>query len=93
MNISINDFPTYSGNVFRWSGRTGVSDLASLGGDFQYGYVGYSGDFGFVIQSHRTLFKKLFLYVGSVYDDNVNFIGTRWESDDGISVVIREDET
>jgi hypothetical protein len=88
---SMNNLPTYSGNKFRWNGYVGMTNQALLGTELDYGYVGYFGDLGFAIESHLTGVKKLFLYTGSVHDDDMNFIGTRWETCDGISVVICEE--
>ncbi len=86
----MNNLPTYMGDKFRWNGYVGLTDPNLLGGELDWGYVGYAGDLGFVIESHLTGVKKLFLYTGSVHDEDMNFIGTRWETSDGVSVVVRE---
>ena len=82
--------PTYSGDKFRWNGYSGFTNPEILGEPLDWGYVGYTRHLGFVIESHITGAKKLFTYVDSVFDGADNFISSRWETSDGISVVYTE---
>lgn len=84
----MSNLPVYRGDMFDWHDGEGWTNTRKLGYSFEPGYVGYSDDLGFVVESHRTGVKKIFVYAGSVFDERGDFDGTKWESCDGIRITI-----
>ena len=79
----MSNLPIVKGDVFDWNGNDGWTNTRRIGYSFEPGYVGYTDDVGFVVESHRTGVKKLFLYDGSFHDEDGKFAGTKWSADGG----------
>lgn len=80
----MSNLPVVKGDVFDWRGLEGWAPIGRIGNSFEPVFVGYTDEVGFVIESHRTGVKKIFVYDGSFYDEDGNFAGTKWVSYDGI---------
>jgi hypothetical protein len=86
----MSNLPIVKGDVFDWRDGEGWTSLLRLGHSFEPAFVGYTEEVGFVIESHRTGVKKIFVYDGSLHDEDGNFAGTKWVSYGGGHRVIIE---
>ena len=80
MNDEISRLPVYDGSKFVWRGPVGWMNARGLGPTFEPGNLDGGETPAFVVRSHRTGVKKVFVFKDTYENEDGLFEGTRWVS-------------